>query len=45
MNNKEYRNISIIPLIRYTNVDLDKSIIYTENIGKSGVYRWPEYKI
>jgi group I intron endonuclease len=40
MNNKEYKNISIIPLIRYTNANLDKFIIYAENIGKSGVYIW-----
>lgn len=40
MNNKEYNNISIIPLIRYTNANLDKFIIYRDNIGKSGVYRW-----
>jgi hypothetical protein len=39
MNNKEYNNISIIPLIRYNYADLDKSIIYGENVGKSGVYR------
>lgn len=40
MNNKEYNNISIIPVIRYTNADLHKSIIYQDNIGKSGIYRW-----
>ena len=40
MNNKEYKNISIIPLIRYNNANLDKFIIYAENIGKSGIYRW-----
>lgn len=27
-------------MIKYANADLDKSIIYKENIGKSGVYRW-----
>lgn len=40
MKNKEYKKISLIPLIRYTNADLDKSIIYRENLGKSGIYRW-----
>jgi group I intron endonuclease len=40
MNNKEYKNIGIIPLIRYTNANLYKSIFYEENIGKSGVYTW-----
>lgn len=40
MNNKEFNNIGIIPLIRYTNANIDKSIIYEENIGKCGVYRW-----
>lgn len=40
MNNKEYKNISIIPLIRYTNADIDKHKIYEENKRKSGIYKW-----
>jgi group I intron endonuclease len=38
-NNKKNNNINIIPVIKYTDVDLDKSFIYQENINKSGVYR------
>jgi GIY-YIG catalytic domain len=36
-NNKENKNINIIPVVKYAN--LDKSIIYKENINKTGVYR------
>lgn len=38
-NNKENNNVNIIPVVKYINVDLDKSFIYEENINKSGVYR------
>jgi group I intron endonuclease len=40
MNNIEYYNLSVIPVVRYANADLDKSILYRENIGKSGIYSW-----
>jgi hypothetical protein len=40
MNNKEYNNINIVPLIRYINANFYYSIIYEENKGKSGIYRW-----
>lgn len=32
-------NKNVIPLVKYINADIDKSIIYKENKGKSGVYR------
>jgi hypothetical protein len=38
-NNKENNNINIIPKVIYANDDIDKSIIYENNINKSGVYR------
>lgn len=38
MNNKEYNNINIVPLIRYINANFYYSIIYEENKGKSGIY-------
>ena len=36
----ENANYDYIPLITYANTDMDKSKIYEENRGKSGVYRW-----
>jgi group I intron endonuclease len=38
-NNKENNNVNIIPVVKYANLDLDKSFIYQKNINKSGVYR------
>ncbi len=42
-NSNIYNNNSItriIPVITYVNTHTNKSIIYKENINKSGVYRW-----
>jgi len=33
-------NNIIIPVITYTNIDINKLKIYRENIKKSGIYRW-----
>jgi group I intron endonuclease len=33
-------NVNIIPVVSYSNAYKDKSIIYKENINKSGIYRW-----
>lgn len=33
-------NRKSIPVISYSNIDENKSIIYKENKGKSGIYRW-----
>ncbi len=32
--------LSIIPIISYSNADLDKKIIIKDNRNKSGIYRW-----
>jgi group I intron endonuclease len=32
-------NNKIIPIVTYNNMDINKSIIYKENRGKSGIYR------
>jgi len=34
------KSIGIIPVITYTNTLTNKSIIYKENKGKCGIYRW-----
>jgi group I intron endonuclease len=39
-NNANSNNVELIPSITYTNADIDKSRIYEENRGKSGIYRW-----
>jgi group I intron endonuclease len=31
---------SIVPVVSYLNIYVNKSIIYKENKGKSGIYRW-----
>lgn len=41
MNNN---NINIVPLIHYPKADLYKNIVYQENKGKSGIYRWINLK-
>lgn len=33
-------NTKIIPVFTYSNIDIDKSKIYKDNKGKSGIYRW-----
>lgn len=33
-------NLKLIPFITYNNADINKSLIYEENRGKSGIYRW-----
>jgi group I intron endonuclease len=33
-------NTKIIPVVTYSNIDIDKSKINKDNKGKSGVYRW-----
>lgn len=40
----KYKELNIIPLVRYDNIKCNKSIIYNENINKSGVYRWVNSK-
>ena len=30
----------IIPVVTYSNIDIDKSKVYKDNKGKSGIYRW-----
>lgn len=32
-------NVRLIPLLTYTNADLDRLIIYKENKNKAGIYR------
>jgi group I intron endonuclease len=39
-SNKESNKINIIPIVTYNNANLDMLIVYRENIGKSGIYRW-----
>jgi group I intron endonuclease len=39
LNSKANNNINIIPIIKYINAETDKSIVYEENINKSGVFR------
>lgn len=38
--NKLDSGSNIVPVISYTNANTDKSIIYANNKGKSGIYRW-----
>lgn len=33
-------NLNIIPVVSYNNAEINKFIIYRENKGKSGIYRW-----
>uniref|UniRef100_UPI0030E0C6E7 hypothetical protein n=1 Tax=Ophiocordyceps sobolifera TaxID=94213 RepID=UPI0030E0C6E7 len=33
-------NNNIVPVVIYTNADTQKELIFNENKGKSGVYRW-----
>ena len=40
LNSEENNIVNIIPIVTYSNTDTDKSIIYTENRNKWGVYRW-----
>lgn len=35
----ENKNKSIVPVVSYLNIDVNKSLIYKENKGKSGIYR------
>ena len=39
INNNNYSNKVIIPIITYVNIDINRSIIYEENRNKSGIYR------
>jgi hypothetical protein len=39
INNLNYNNARLIPVLTYTNADIDKSKIYEENKGKCGIYR------
>lgn len=32
--------LSLIPIIVYSNADIDKSIILSDNKGKAGIYQW-----
>lgn len=38
-NSNWSNNLNIIPVVSYSNRDIDKSIIYKENKEKSGIYR------
>ena len=38
-NNNNNKNIKIVPVVRYSNVLYNKSIILSENLNKSGVCR------
>jgi hypothetical protein len=38
IDNIRNKNTKIIPVVRYNNVDTDKSKIYEENNNKSGIY-------
>ena len=40
MKNNKNKNTEINLIITYDNPDMDKSLIYEENINKSGIYRW-----
>jgi hypothetical protein len=31
--------LTVVPIVRYSNADLDKDLIIKENTGKSGIYR------
>jgi len=39
MNNNNNNRKNIVPVVSYFNLDTNKSIIYKENKGKSGIYR------
>jgi hypothetical protein len=32
--------LSVVPVVCYSNADVQKSLVIKENTGKSGVYRW-----
>ena len=35
-----YNNLNIVPVVSYINADINRFIVYKENKGKCGVYRW-----
>jgi hypothetical protein len=39
IDNANNNNRGLIPIVTYANADIDKSRIYKENKGKSGIYR------
>lgn len=39
-NNNNNNSSNIVPIVSYVNAYIDKFIIYKENKGKCGVYRW-----
>jgi NUMOD1 domain/GIY-YIG catalytic domain len=39
MENNNNNRKSVVPIVSYLNIDANKSIIYKENRGKSGIYR------
>lgn len=40
-NKNKYKNIiSFVPLITYTNIELQKILILNDNKNKSGIYKW-----
>ena len=40
MENNNNNRESIVPIVSYFNIDVNKKIICKENKGKSGIYRW-----
>jgi len=38
--NTEYVFLSVVPVVIYSDLKVDKKIILKNNKGKSGVYRW-----
>ena len=38
--NNNNNSLNVVPIVSYVNANIDKFIIYKENEGKCGVYRW-----